>query len=349
MKIILKQVVGIDVAKSELVVCLGRMSEDLMIELFANKNFENSKKGFEKLLAWVSKLSDKDVSISYVMEATGVYHESFAYFLADMNQKVCIVLPNKICNYVRTLEVKTENDKTASQAIARFGLERKLEFWTKPDGLFMQIKQLTRERGQIVEQQSIIKNQIHAEKHEAIPNLGSLKRMKARLVLMEKQVIDIQTELQELVKKRSDLKTSIDLLCTIPGIGFLTAATVLGETNAFDLIENRRQITSYAGLDVKQKESGSSIHRKTKISKRGNKHLRKALHMPSLSSIKHSENYKEIYVRLVSRNGIKMQALVAIQRRLLEMMYTIYKNKKPYDLNYYKNQKMEMVLDQKMA
>ena len=84
---------------------------------------------------------------------------------------------------------------------------------------------------------------------------------------------------QELIKKDSETKKNVALLCSIPGVGLLTAVTVLGETNGFDLIRNKRQITSYAGLDVKEKQSGTSVHKKPKISKRGNKHLRKALHM----------------------------------------------------------------------
>lgn len=334
MKRILRQVVGIDVAQKELVVCFGRLLEDLSLELFANKTFDNSKKGFELLLKWSKKHHNSEVSTLFVMEATGVYHESFAYFLVDNDQDVSIVLPNKISNYVRTLNVKTETDKTASEAIARFGLERKLDLWKKPNELFRQIKQVTREREQIMDQKTVIKNQIHAEKQEALPNKSSLKRMNIRLKLLTKQEKEIHEELVTLTKKDPEVKNNVKLLLTIPGVGLLTAATVLGETSGFDLIRNRRQLTSYAGLDVKLKESGTSVHKKPKISKRGNKHLRKALHMPALSSIRHNAHSKEIFVRLVSRNGIKMKAIVAVQRRLLELMYTICKTQKSYDPSY---------------
>ena len=71
------------------------------------------------------------------MEATGVYHEKLAYYLSDQGEDISIVLPNKISNYFRTLDTKTVTDKTSSQAICRFGLERKLE-------IFRDLKQLTR-------------------------------------------------------------------------------------------------------------------------------------------------------------------------------------------------------------
>ena len=75
------------------------------------------------------------------MEATGVYHESLAYYLDRKGCEVSIVLPNKISNYFRTLEVKTVTDKTASETIARFGLERKLDRWKRPKPIFKKLRQ----------------------------------------------------------------------------------------------------------------------------------------------------------------------------------------------------------------
>ena len=68
--------------------------------------------------------------------------------------------------------------------------------------------------------------------------------------------------------------------------------------------------------------------------KKGNKYLRKAMHLPALTAIRRNERFKAIFARLVSRHGIKMKAAVAIQRKLLEMMYTLYKTNKKFDKNY---------------
>ncbi len=81
MKRIVKQVVGIDVAQKELVVCLGRMYDNWTPELYASKTFANTAKGFGALTGWVKNLTEESSSVRYVMEATGVYHESLAYFL----------------------------------------------------------------------------------------------------------------------------------------------------------------------------------------------------------------------------------------------------------------------------
>lgn len=334
MKQILKQVLGVDVAQKELVVTLGRMFDDLTIDLYSYKVFKNNRSGIISLLRWVKLLTIKDVRVQFVMEATGVYHQGFAYYLDEKGYDLSIVLPNKISNFFRTLDVKTVTDKTASQAIARFGLERKLDLWKRPNKIYKELQQLTRERHQIVEERVIVKNQLHAEKAEAEPNKRSLKRINARIRFLNSQEKEIKNDINIIVSDNPTLKQEIENICTIPGVGKLTAVIVLAETNGFELIRNKRQLTSYAGLDVKEKLSGTSVKGKPRISKRGNRNLRSAMHLPSLSAVKHNETYKKLYARLVSKSGIKMKGLVAVQRKLLELIYVIYKNKTVFEIDY---------------
>ncbi|MFV0565058.1 MAG: IS110 family transposase [Flavobacteriaceae bacterium] len=337
MKKVVKQVAGIDVAQKELVVTLGRLFDDFTIDLFAYKVFKNSESGIKNLAEWVNRLAGADVRVRYVMEATGVYHQKFAYYLADNGYEASIVLPNKISNYMRTLELKTITDKSCSQAIAQFGLERKLDQWTKPKNVYKELQQLTRERDQIVQERSIIKNQIHAEKTEAEPNQKSLERMETRIKFLNSQEKEIKEDITDLVEKYPEVKKIIQRITTIPGVGNLTAIIVLAETNGFELIRNKSQLSGYAGLDVKEKQSGTSIKGKPRISKKGNRNLRKAVHLPALSAVKWDENFKSIYARLVSKHGIKMKALVAIQRKILELIYILFKNETIYDNQYYEN------------
>jgi transposase len=245
-----------------------------------------------------------------------------------------IILPNKISNYSRTLDVKTVTDKTASEAITRFGLERKLDNWEAPKEIYKKLRQLTRERNQVVDARTIAKNQLHAEESEAKPNKTSVARTKKLIAFLDKQEKGIKEELAQLIKEEPEVRKIVILLCSLPGIGSLTAVTILGETNGFDLIRNKRQLASYAGFDVKEKQSGTSVRGKARISKRGNKYLRKAMHMPALTAIRHDERFKVIFARIVSKHGIKMKAAVAVQRKLLEMTYTLYKKQEKYDNAY---------------
>lgn len=343
MKKILKQVAGIDVAAKELVVSLGRMEEDLTVEIHASKAFANSLKGFKELISWVDKHRAINTSVLYAMEATGVYHESLAYFLYDQGYELSVVLPNKISNYSRTLEVKTVTDKTSSQAIARFGLERKLDLWKKPKEVYRKLRELSREREQLVVEKTELRCKLHAQKSSALPSEASLKRLKTRIALIDKQEKQIRKEMLAIVRTEEDLSRQIDRICTIPGVGELTSLTVLAETNGFELIRNKKQLVSYSGLDVKEKQSGTSVKGKPRISKRGNRFLRKAMHFPALTAIRVDERFKAIFVRLVSKHGIKMKACVAVQRKLLEMIYVIWKSGAEYDRNYFQKDKEQVI------
>lgn len=327
----LRQTVGIDVAKDELVCTFGVVMRDLNVEFKGSAVFKNSMVGFEKLNSWAMKFSKKNIELYFVMEATGVYHQQLAYWLYGKSFKVVIVLPNKISNFARTLEIKTVTDKTASEAITKFGVSRSLDCWQPPMDIFRKIKQLTREREQIVAERTVIKNQIHAEKMEAHPNQRTIQRLSERKKLLNSQEVQIKKEIEELISADEEVKKSIENMTSIPGVGRLTAAIVLAETNGFELIRNKKQLSSYAGFDVKEKLSGTSVKGKPKISKKGNKYLRKAMHLPSLAAVKYCPVYKDTYARLVSRHGVKMKALVCIQRKLLELMYILFKNKTNYN------------------
>jgi len=343
---ILKEVIGIDVAKLELVVSMGRLMHNLDIELAGSQVFKNNSTGIKKLIEWSNKLKKGDGPLHFVMEATGVYHESFVYHLHDNGYCASVILPNKISSFMRTLDIKTITDYTAAKAIMQFGLQRKLSPWRKPDPILKNLKQLTRERGQIVEERTMLKNQLHAEKSEAMPNERSINRLLERIKLLNKQEKEIKQEIDVYVNQNPDLKRQLSYLCSLKGIGRLTGVILLAETNGYELIRNKKQITSYAGFDVKEKQSGTSVKGKSKISKRGNKHIRSAMYLPSLSSVKYIPEFKNLYTRLVAKHGIKMKALIAVQRKLLELTYVLYKNQTFYDPEYQKKKELSLKKEQ---
>lgn len=334
---VLKQVVGIDVAKDELVVSLGKLLEDLNSEIKEYQIFNNNEKGFRALLQWVFDKKSEQTELVFVMESTGVYHERFAYFLHGKDEKVVIVLPNKISNFMRTLEVKTVTDKTCSIAITQFGLGRKLQEWQPSNIVYKELQQLSREKNQVISEWVVCMNQLHAEKTQALPNLKTIKRLNERILLLQNQEKEINADMLTEVEKNKEAGENVRLLSSIPGVGKATAISVLAETNGFELIRNKKQLTSYAGLDIREKQSGTSIKGKPRISKKGNKNLRKALHFLSITATRVNKQYGELFHRIVSKTGIKMKGLVAVQRKILELMFTLFKNKTSYRPDYHEN------------
>jgi len=330
----IQQSIGIDVAQKELVCSLAQKNETGEIKIIAHKTFVNSEKGFKELVKWVKKLKEENATIQFVMEVTGVYHEKAALFLHTNGYDVALVLPNKAMHFQKTLDIKTITDKTSANSLAQMGIEKQLKNWEPPLPVYNLLKQLSRERNQLIEERTGIKNQIHAENAGAWANKSSISRMNKRVVLINNQIKEIEKEMQQVVNTAPELKRKLKFVCSIPGVAFITAIAVIAETNGFHLIKNKRQLVSYAGMDVIVKDSGTSVRSKPRISKRGNKYLRKAVHLPALSAIRHDPKMKNIFVRLVGKHGIKMKAAVAVQRKLLEMIYTLWKKEEMYDIEF---------------
>lgn len=329
---IVKQCVGIDVSQKQIDVTFGNYAIDQTIVLSETKKFKNDEKTFPIFLKWALKRATAEIPLFFTMEATGVYHEKLAFFLANNNQKVNVVLPTRSSNYAKTMEVKTVTDKEASKTLTRMGLEKKLRLWCKPDLTHYRLRQLTREREQLQKAKTAFSNQIHALEISALSE--PTKRVKKLVTLLTAHVKEIEKEIRNYVEANPDLKKEISYLLSIKGVGLITAATVLGETSGFKEIDNKRQLVSYSGYDVIKKDSGTSVMSKPRISKKGNRHIRKAMYFPALTAIRHDSSQKDHYLRMVNKHGIKMKAAVAIQRKLLILMYTLWKKKELFDPEY---------------
>jgi transposase len=344
MERLLKQAIGIDCAKDDFVASFGKYYENSEVIITATQNIKNHQEGFEKLESFIGKNAERDMPVFMVMEATGVYHEKLACYLYDKGYKVSVVLPQRAKAFMKTLKTKTVTDKESSKGLTIMGLEKKLDLWEKPDKIFNALKQITREREQVQKSLAQIKNQLHAEKLGAWPNSRSIERMESLKKIYINQIKEIEMDIKIIIKAHPDIEERINKITTAPGLGLLTVVTVVAETNGFGLIRNKRQLISYAGYDVVEKTSGTSVRGKAHISHKGNRHIRRAMHMPALTAIRHTDHNKALFVRLVSKHGIKMKGVVAVQRKLLILIYSLWKRQESYDKSRYLSQKIEQPL-----
>lgn len=332
---IAKQCVGIDISKDHLEVCFSQMDNKQETYCKATKRFANRMGGWKAMEAWIKRLSVPEAPLWLVMEATGVYYESAAYYFKSKQYQVSVLLPNKSKSYMQSLNLKTKTDAVEARALAQLGLERKMKPWRGCSGTILTIKRLCREREALQQHIVAASNQLHAHKHEHLPDKKTLQRAGQHIKFLQKQITEIDRQMELTLQQDPELKAKVDNICTIKGVGLLTTLIVMSETNGFDLIENKAQLVSYAGYDVVERQSGSSIKGKTRISKKGNAHIRRALHYPALCAARHEPRLAELYQRVVERNPkAKMIALVAVQRKILVLIYTLFKNNIPYDPNY---------------
>jgi transposase len=179
-------------------------------------------------------------------------------------------------------------------------------------------------------------NRLHAEQSCKAPEVSNLKRLEALVEFLEGQQKEVEQEIEQHVRSDEELWTKIEPICQIKGLGIVTVATIIAETNGFALIRNKAQLVSYAGYDVVERQSGSSLKGKTRISKKGNAHIRRALYFPAINMVRYHEEFTNLYDRILDRSRIKMKGYVAAQRKLLVLIYTLYKTGQAYDPNHWK-------------
>jgi len=327
-------VVGIDISKDDFHVCAKEKAADGNSKIKGSRSFKNNDKGFAELALWVSKREKSGSSVRYIMEATGSYYENLAYYLYQAGNSVSVVLPNKIKHFAKSLNVKTKTDKIDSTVIAEIGVEREMPEWQPMSINYKELRDLCREMLSLRKEKSRAMCQLHAMNysHDKTPSVVKIKN--TQIDFYEQTILEIEAEIERLVNADTDLKNRIDKIQKVKGLKLNTIIVILCETNGFQMFESIRQVVSYAGLDVVMKESGN-FKGKTKISKKGNNRIRQCLFMPAMSAIQHNAKIKELYCRIVERNpDIKRKGIVAGMRKLLILIFVLWKKNEEYDPNH---------------
>jgi transposase len=335
---IIHQSIGIDISNDDFHACFYQKSlRGQMKRKGKVRTFKNTLSGFDDLINWIEKVRDaSSVGVSIVMEATGVYHEQLAYFAHEKAYRLSVLLPNKVKSFAKSLNILSKTDKIDAEVLARMGVERPLRSWSPMSPLMRDLKALSRQRQAFIKQKIALANQLHADEKRAKPVKNNIKRGRKMIATYKKEIAVIEKEMKELLVEDEQLKVSVQRLCTVPGVAFITAATVLAETDGLVLFTRESQLIKYCGYDVKLKDSGTSVHGRMCISKAGNSHIRGALYMPSMSAMQLEGPFRECYFRVVDRTGHGKMGLVAVQRKMLKIMYACHKKGEDFDPSYTK-------------
>lgn len=327
----IKQSLGIDVSKDSLDVAFKELSSK-GLKIKGSTKFDNTFEGFKKLLQWSDK-RQKTEQLIFVMEATGIYHEELLFYLYESGKRVVVELPQRIKYFAKSKGIKTKNDKIDSKVIADYGIERDLDLWQPPSPKFKSLRDLSREHSTLNEAKASARNRLHAAEYAKDKQPQVLELLKQQINFFEEQQAEIEKGIKTIVKQDKELSEKIKKIETIKGVGTLTVVKVLAETGGFVLFKNISQLISYAGLDVVEKQSGKHSG-KTKISKKGNAKLRTALYMPALSAINHNQKMKNFNERIMKTHQYKKQGIVAVMRKLLILIYTLWKKDEEYNPDY---------------
>jgi transposase len=312
-------ILGIDVAKQSFQVAL------LSANKVRSKSFPNSQTGLAQLSTWLDTQQVKQVHAC--MEATGAYHQALASYLHAAGYTVSVVNPQRIKGYGQAQMQRSKTDTVDALVIAQFCKALQPEPWKPPSVEVLTLQSLLRRLESLQQMR-----QQEANRGEQPDSCAAVQAsIEQVLSFLDQQIVQVKKQIEEHFEQYPPMKQQRDLLSSIPGIGELTAARLLGEFLGFTPFSNARQLAAFAGLSPRQYQSGSSIYGKTRLSKRGSSRLRKALYFPALTALKYNPRIEEVAKRLEAKGKSKMCIIGAVMRKLLHYAFGVLKSGRPFD------------------
>lgn len=308
--------VGIDVSKSILDVAALAMTGEVQ-----EREFENTAQGQEALLTWLERFPSCRVAV----EATGSYHHRLTATLQDNGVYVSVLNPGQVSYFVKSQHRRNKTDKADALWLAVYAKERQP---AASLAVNLSRQSLVREIGALSKDIPRLKNRLEAAENGQVHGevIVSIKR---RIAALEEEKRVLEAELEQ--ETKGGHKHELSLLTSIPGLGMRTACLLLAELGSVQRFASARGLVAFAGLTPARFESGSSVARRSAITRMGSSHLRRILYMPCLSAIRFNSVIKAFFERLVEHGKHKKAALVACMAKLLKIIYGVLTHQKPFD------------------
>ena len=319
-------IIGIDVSKTKLD-CLW--IRDLQAMKIKGKVQANTPAGHQALLAWAMKQTGEDVSgLHFVMEATGVYHETLAYALHDAGAQVSVVNPARVRDFARSLGAQTKTDKRDSVAIARYGMTQSPRLWVPEPVEVRQLKAL-------IARCDAIKQDIQRELNrlEKATASDASEEVRASIETVRSQLEAEKARLESLIEdhidNHPDLKNDQVLLESIPGVGPVISQHMVAIIRSRSF-KQAPQCAAFLGLIPVERQSGTSVYSPPRLSKHGDGRVRAKLYMAAVVATRYNPDIRRHYQRLLKKGKSKMSAIGAAMRKLVHICFGVLKHQTPY-------------------
>lgn len=314
---------GIDVSARTLAVAMIDAEGSV-----AQREFANSSRGHKALLAWLGRSSAR-VRVS--LEATGVYSLDLALALdQDPGIELAVLNPKLVNRFAETLR-RSKTDAADAVVLAQYSQRMPFSRWQRPVASHLRLRTMSRHIESLVVEQAGLKNRLRTGESTATTPRAVLADLRRALAAVQRRVARMRCEALKLVKAEAELWERYRLLVTVPGIAAVSALTILSELVLLAPAMTVRQWVASSGLDPAHQQSGTSLNKPSRISRAGNRHLRAALYMSSLSAARYDRHLAAFYRKLRARHKTGLQALMAVARKLLHAIYGIFKTRTPYD------------------
>lgn len=317
---------GIDISKSKFNVCLIRESGKLK-----HRVFPNTAAGFEQFREWLAQQGIERVHAC--LEATGTYGEALALDLYQAGHSVSVVNPAAVKAFAQSRLSRTKTDKVDAELIARFTIAQAPPLWQPLPQEVQELQALVRRLESLIEMRVAEENRLSS----GITVDSVRQSLEEHLLYLNQEIKRTEKLIRKHINKHPTLKQQSELLDSIPGIAETTAARLLAELTDLTQYKSARQVAAYAGLVPRERQSGTSLRGRARLSKIGNARLRKALYFPAITALRCSPFFKAWAKALQERGKCKMTVVCAVMRKLIHIAYGVLKNGKPFDPQWAKS------------
>lgn len=313
---------GVDVGADELVLLIRKNGKP-----FDPQKYTNTRADRTRLVNKLIKLP----GIKVCLEATGIYHFDLAIALHDAGVPVMVVNPKASHNFAKVLMKNSKTDAVDANTLAEYVERMDFVPWTRPSNQTLALRGFARRIDALTVQKVAAKNHLHALSASQETPKALLRDAKLAITQLEKRIDALAAEVMMLIDAYPELKRIFELLTGIKGIGQTSAIALMGELLLLPPNLSHREWVKFAGLDPKAFESGKSVHKKMRLSKAGNRHIRSALYMPALSAKKHDPHVSAYFQHLIDNGKKPLQAVCAVMRKLLHAIHGMLKHDQPFD------------------
>ncbi len=316
--------VGIDVSAQELAVAVqaeGRFE--------AVRTLANTAAGHQRLLGYLRGYGHP---VRVCVEASGNYSLDLCFALqAAKGVELSVVNPRLARRFAESLGTRSKTDPVDARALCLYAQRMPPVPWQPPSASSLKLRSVTR----AIEALTRVLVQQKAREHaaaasEALPRLV-VREFQRHQRYLEQRIARLQREAVRIIGRDADLERQFRLLQTTPGVAQVSALQLLGELAVLPATLDARQWVAHSGLDPRQHRSGTSVEWAPRLSKLGNRRLRRALYMPALVAVRHDPHLRSFYQRLCNHGKAPLQALAAVMRKLLHAFHAMFRLDQPYD------------------
>ena len=314
-------ILGIDISKAKFDLALlidGKVKK--------TRVFENNLTGFKALSLWLIK---QDIThLQACMEATGSYGDALATYLYEHGFKVSVVNPAQIKSFSGAQLNRAKTDKADAKLIAQFCASMHPTAWAPPPMHVRELQALVQRLAALLQMERQEQNRFDTAAPVVQPSIKTV------LGTIQAEIKAVERMIRDHIDRHPDLKSQSNLLDSIPGIGVATISRLLAFVGDVHRFNDAKALAAFVGLNPTVHQSGSSVRGKSRLSKKGNATIRKALYMPAIVARRYNPIIKAFAERLKKAGKSNMLIIGAVMRKLLHIIYGVLKSGKPFDANY---------------